>query len=88
MVNGITSALSNAKSVKMVSSGDSGIGAKKLTNEVMDITSSVPAMVKNLTGIDLLKVWMPSYTKLTLDELPEKETEMILLQRIELKMFY
>uniref|UniRef100_A0A0P4VXU6 Band 7 domain-containing protein n=1 Tax=Scylla olivacea TaxID=85551 RepID=A0A0P4VXU6_SCYOL len=55
MINGISSALSNAKCVKMVSSGDSGVGAQKLTKEVMDITSSVPSMVKNLTGIDLLK---------------------------------
>lgn len=55
MVHGISSALSNAKSVKMVSSGDSGVGAEKLTKEVMEISSSVPTMVKNLTGIDLLK---------------------------------
>ena len=60
MVNGISSALSNTKSVKMVASGDSGIGAQKLTQEVMDISSSVPGMVKNMTGIDLLKVCVAS----------------------------
>ena len=62
MVNGISSALSNTKSVKMVASGDSGIGAQKLTQEVMDISSSVPGMVKNMTGIDLLKVYVASWS--------------------------
>lgn len=71
MVNGISSALSNAKSIKMVSSGDSGVGAEKLTKEVMEISSSVPTMVKNLTGIDLLKVWMVSCTKPSLYELAD-----------------
>lgn len=60
MVNGISGALCQAKSVKMVSSGDSGVGAYKLTQEIMDISSSVPGMVKNLTGVDLSKVCITS----------------------------
>ncbi|XP_068230892.1 flotillin-1-like [Palaemon carinicauda] len=53
MVAEIGSSLSNTKSIKMVSSGDSEVGALKLTNEVMGIASSVPNMVKNMTGIDI-----------------------------------
>ncbi|XP_071532817.1 flotillin-1-like [Panulirus ornatus] len=55
MVHGVSSTLSNAKSVTMVSSGESPVGAQKLTTEVINITNSVPVMVKDMTGIDLLK---------------------------------
>lgn len=55
MVAEVAGPLCQAKSVKMVASGDSSIGALKLTQEVMDISSSVPSMVKNLTGVDLVK---------------------------------
>lgn len=55
VVGSVSSSLSNVKSVKMVSSGNSEIGAKKLTNEVMNISSNIPALVTNLTGVDLRK---------------------------------
>ncbi len=58
MVHGVSSALSNARCVKMVSSGDSPVGALKLTQEIMDISSRVPGLVKNLTGVDYMKVGM------------------------------
>ncbi|XP_042868457.1 flotillin-1-like [Penaeus japonicus] len=55
IVGSVGSALSNAKSIKMVSSGGSEVGAQKLTQEVMDISTSIPEMVKNMTGVDLRK---------------------------------
>lgn len=55
IVGEVGASLSKTKSVKMVSSGGSAIGAMKLSQEVMDISSSVPMMVTNMTGIDILK---------------------------------
>ncbi|KAG7171642.1 Flotillin-1-like 1 [Homarus americanus] len=55
MLNGVSTSLSNTKSIKMVSSGDSPVGAQKLTQEVINITCCVPDMVKNMTGVDILK---------------------------------
>lgn len=55
LVGEVSSALGNVKSIKMVASGDSPIGAQKLTQEIMDISSNVPAMVKNLTGVNFMK---------------------------------
>ncbi|XP_045108945.1 flotillin-1-like isoform X2 [Portunus trituberculatus] len=52
----VAAPLSQAKKVTMVSSGDSEIGAAKLTGEVMDIITRVPAMVKTMTGVDVAKV--------------------------------
>ena len=37
----------------MVSDGSGEIGAAKLTGEVLTIMTSVPGMVKNLTGVDI-----------------------------------
>ena len=48
--------LSQAKKITMVSSGDGEVGAAKLTGEVLDIMSKVPALVKTLTGIDMAQV--------------------------------
>nr|XP_045624295.1 flotillin-1-like [Procambarus clarkii] len=56
MVHGVSRSLCNASRVKMVSSGDSPVGANKLTQEVINITNSVPELIKNVTGIDLLKI--------------------------------
>ncbi|CAL4082218.1 unnamed protein product, partial [Meganyctiphanes norvegica] len=56
MVAEISTTLSQTKSIKMVSSGDSSIGAEKLTREVIDISTSIPAMLKGMTGLDIVKV--------------------------------
>lgn len=56
MVAEVGNALSQTKSVKMVSSGNSEVGAHKLTQEVMDISSSVPKLVESMTGVDIAKV--------------------------------
>lgn len=56
MVAEVGNALSQAKSVKMVSSGNSEVGAHKLTREVMDISASVPKLVETMTGVDIAKV--------------------------------
>lgn len=40
----------------MVASGNGQIGASKLTGEVFDIVVRVPEIVKQMTGVDILKV--------------------------------
>ena len=40
----------------MITSGNSEVGASKLTGEVMDIMTKVPNMVKDMTGVDIAKV--------------------------------
>lgn len=52
----VAAPLSQAKKVTMVSSGQSELGAAKLTGEVMEIITRVPSMVKNMTGVDVTKV--------------------------------
>ena len=42
----------------MVSAGQSEIGAAKLTGEVLTIVNKVPELVKNMTGVDIVKVTM------------------------------
>lgn len=52
----VAAPLSQAKKITMVSSGQGEIGAAKLTGEVLSIVSRVPEVVKNLTGVDIIKV--------------------------------
>ena len=52
----VAAPLSQAKKVTMVTSGNSEVGASKLTNEVMDIMVKVPGMIKDMTGVDISKV--------------------------------
>lgn len=52
----VAAPLSQAKKITMVSSGTGPIGAAKLTTEVLEIVSKVPDMVKNITGVDIMKV--------------------------------
>jgi len=49
----VAAPLSQAKKISMVSDGSGEIGAARLTSEVLTIMTSVPAMVKNLTGVDI-----------------------------------
>ncbi|KAF5284378.1 hypothetical protein FQR65_LT13565 [Abscondita terminalis] len=51
----VAAPLSQAKKITMVSSGQSDIGAAKLTSEVLSIVTKVPDLVKNMTGVDILK---------------------------------
>lgn len=52
----VAAPLSQAKKITMVSSGNGTIGAEKLTEEVLNIVTRVPELVKNLTGVDIAKV--------------------------------
>ncbi|XP_071519695.1 flotillin-1 isoform X5 [Panulirus ornatus] len=58
----VAAPLSQAKKLTMVSSGQSEIGAAKLTGEVMEIIAHVPAMVKNMTGVDVTKGLLETQT--------------------------
>jgi len=51
----IAAPLTRAKKVTMVSSGDGDVGAAKLTGEVIDVINKLPAMIDNLTGVDIKK---------------------------------
>lgn len=53
----VAAPLSQAKKITMVSSGNGTIGAEKLTEEVFSIVQRVPELVKNLTGVDIAKVF-------------------------------
>ena len=49
----ISAPLSQVDKITMVSDGEGPIGASKVTGEVLDIMNSLPAMVKNMTGVDV-----------------------------------
>ncbi|KAK7788425.1 hypothetical protein R5R35_013829 [Gryllus longicercus] len=51
----VAAPLSQTKKITMVSSGQGEVGAAKLTSEVLSIVSKVPEVVKNLTGVDIVK---------------------------------
>ena len=48
--------LSQTKKITMVATGDSEIGAGRLTGEVLDIMGRVPDMVNKMTGVDITNV--------------------------------
>jgi flotillin len=52
----VAAPLSQTKKITMVSSGQGDIGAAKLTGEVLSIVNKVPEVVRNLTGVDIIKV--------------------------------
>uniref|UniRef100_A0A0A9YM65 Flotillin-1 n=1 Tax=Lygus hesperus TaxID=30085 RepID=A0A0A9YM65_LYGHE len=52
----VAAPLSQTKKITMVSSGGGEVGAAKITSEVLDIVTKVPEMVKNVTGVDIMKV--------------------------------
>merc|ERR1712119_97198 len=49
----VSAPLSQVDKITMVSDGDGPIGASKVTGEVPDIMNSLPAMVQNMTGVDI-----------------------------------
>jgi len=51
----VAAPLSQAKKISMVSSGSGDIGAAKLTGEVLSIVSTVPELVRKMTGVDIAK---------------------------------
>lgn len=56
MAEEISKPLSEANKVTMVSSGGSEVGAAKLTGEVLDIMTRLPAAVEKLTGVNIALV--------------------------------
>ncbi|KAF6200794.1 hypothetical protein GE061_005240 [Apolygus lucorum] len=52
----VAAPLSQTKKITMVSTGGGEVGAAKITSEVLDIVTKVPEMVKNVTGVDIMKV--------------------------------
>ena len=48
--------MAQANKITMVSSGKGGVGADKLTGEVMDIMNRVPELVEKMTGVNISQV--------------------------------
>ncbi|XP_054274428.1 flotillin-1 isoform X1 [Macrosteles quadrilineatus] len=57
----VAAPLSQAKKITMVSAGNGEVGAAKLTGEVLQIVTKVPEMVKNMTGVDIMKVHLANF---------------------------
>lgn len=53
MAEEISKPLTAANKVTMVSNGGSEVGAAKLTGEVLEIMTRLPAAVEKLTGVDI-----------------------------------
>ncbi|XP_041964481.1 flotillin-1b [Alosa sapidissima] len=56
MAEEISKPLSMTKKLTMVSSGGSEVGAAKLTGEVLDIMTRLPATIEKLTGVNISQV--------------------------------
>lgn len=56
----IADPLTKTKKVVMVSSGNSDVGAAKLTEEVIDIIEKLPKVVNSMTGVDITKALQQS----------------------------
>uniref|UniRef100_A0A8D0ALH6 Flotillin n=1 Tax=Sander lucioperca TaxID=283035 RepID=A0A8D0ALH6_SANLU len=56
MAEEISRPLLQAQKITMVSSGNSEVGVAKLTGEVLDIMTRLPAAVENLTGVRISQV--------------------------------
>ncbi|KAI4883320.1 hypothetical protein NFI96_024834, partial [Prochilodus magdalenae] len=56
MAEEISKPLAKAQKVTMVSSGGSEVGAAKLTGEVLEIMTRLPATVEKLTGVNISQV--------------------------------
>merc|ERR1712059_149027 len=49
----VSAPLSQANKITMVSTGDGPIGASRVTGEVLEIMSSLPDTIKQMTGVDI-----------------------------------
>merc|ERR1711862_849293 len=49
----VSGPISLTKKITMVASGDGPVGANRMTQEVLDIMSSLPDTVKKMTGVDI-----------------------------------
>ena len=56
MAEEISKPLCGANKVTMVSSGDGEVGAAKLSGEVLEIMTRLPAAVEKLTGVSISQV--------------------------------
>ena len=54
IVRSVAEPLSRTERIVMISSGnESGVGASKLTKEILDVVTQVPAALEAVTGVDL-----------------------------------
>uniref|UniRef100_A0A3P9AH92 Flotillin n=1 Tax=Esox lucius TaxID=8010 RepID=A0A3P9AH92_ESOLU len=64
MAEEISKPLGQAHKITMVSSGGAEVGAAKLTGEVLDIMTRLPAAVEKLTGVSISQVKQPHQVSL------------------------
>uniref|UniRef100_A0A8C7P196 Flotillin n=1 Tax=Oncorhynchus mykiss TaxID=8022 RepID=A0A8C7P196_ONCMY len=60
MAEEISRPLAQAQKITMISSGGTEVGAAKLTGEVLDIMTRLPATVEKLTGVNISQVRQPN----------------------------
>ncbi|MBF0501331.1 MAG: flotillin family protein [Candidatus Riflebacteria bacterium] len=53
IVRAVSDPLSKTEKIIMISNGDGGVGASKLTKEVIDVVTQVPPMLEAMTGVNL-----------------------------------
>lgn len=53
IVRAVSDPLSKTEKIIMISNGEGGIGASKLTKEILDVVTQVPPMLEAVTGVDL-----------------------------------
>lgn len=53
IVRAVSDPLSKTEKIVMISNGEGGIGASKLTKEILDVVTQVPPMLEAVTGVDL-----------------------------------
>ena len=56
MAEEIARPLAAAHKITMISNGNGEVGASKLTGEVLDIMTRLPATVEKLTGVNISQV--------------------------------
>lgn len=52
----VAAPLSQARKITMIASGNSDVGAAKLTGEVLKVMQDLPQLVQGMTGVDISKV--------------------------------
>jgi flotillin len=53
IIRAVSEPLAKTEKIIMISTGDGGIGASKLSKEVIDVVTQVPPMLEAVTGVDL-----------------------------------
>jgi len=53
IVRAVSEPLSKTEKIVMISNGGDGVGASKITKEIIDVVTQVPPMLEAVTGVDM-----------------------------------